>query len=110
MIALQRRRMDFIESLSFSFYCTDLPTACMPARADAIYVVFSDEKMKVCKLFLLLAVGNYLSLRCIRGLEILWRPEHFRTLRKVVFSSLLPATHQGWTTFSDCYYLVTRFS
>lgn len=65
--------MDFIESLSFPFYCTDLPTACMPARADAIYVVFSDEKMKVCKLFLLLAVGNYLSLRCIRGLEILWR-------------------------------------
>lgn len=65
--------MDFIESLSFPFYCTDLHTACMPARADAIYVFFSDEKRKVCELSLLLAVGSHLSLRCIRGLEILWR-------------------------------------
>lgn len=63
--------MDFIESLSFPFYCTDLHTACMPARADAIYVFFSDEKRKVCELSLLLAVGSHLSLRCIRGLDTL---------------------------------------
>lgn len=63
--------MDFIESQSFPFYCTNFPTACMPARADAIYIYFSDEKIKVCKLSSLLAVGSYLSLRYSRVLEML---------------------------------------
>lgn len=78
---------------SFPFYWAAFPTACVPARADAIYIFFSDEKMKVCKLSLLLAVGGYLSLRCIRGLEMFWRTRALQDPGKVVFSSLLPATH-----------------
>lgn len=67
--------MDFSERLSLLFYYTDVPTACMPARADAIYTFFFQMRIKVCKLPFHLAAGSYLSLRYTRVLEILtlWR-------------------------------------